>query len=165
MAGVLHIGDRVITGDSLSRTHQGEREFSVAPDAILTPTAWDYVRQHRLQVNRDEAVVGTAAVDKADAEQSDAIETDNRIDGLGRCKRPDRSCGCQDEEFGSGYVEPSCCHDCPIHKLKQQGDAEASCEGCNRHKTLMQLVAKGQASDPEALVRRITEIVVHRLED
>jgi hypothetical protein len=29
----------------------------------------------------------------------------------------------------------------------------------------MQLVAKGQASDPEALVQRITEIVVHRLED
>ncbi len=73
--------------------------------------------------------------------------------------------GCVQDEFGSGYVEPSCCRECAIHKLKLEGDKNASCEGCNRHKTLMQLVEKGQASDPEELIREVSALVVHRLED
>lgn len=162
MAAVLHIDDTVVTGDLLSRAHQGEREFSFVPDAILTPTAWDYIRQHRLQVSRGG---GVSAATSSNAGQPDTAETAGQIISEGRCEHPDRSCGCQHEEFGSGYVEPSCCHDCAIHKLKREGDAEASCEGCNRHKTLMQLVARGKASDPEELVRRISEIVEHRLED
>ncbi|HIG57408.1 MAG TPA: hypothetical protein EYG11_21685 [Candidatus Latescibacteria bacterium] len=162
MAAVLHIDDTVVTGDLLSRAHQGEREFSFVPDAILTPTAWDYIRQHRLQVSRGGEV---SAATSSNEGQPETAETEGRIISEGQCEHPDRSCGCKHEEFGSGYVEPSCCHDCAIHKLKREGDAEASCEGCNRHKTLMQLVARGKASDPEELIRRISEIVAHRLED
>ncbi len=162
MAAVLHIDDTVVTGDLLSRAHQGEREFSFVPDAILTPTAWDYIRQHRLQVSRGgEVSVATSSNEG----QPETAETEGRIISEGQCEHPDRSCGSKHEEFGSGYVEPSCCHDCAIHKLKREGDAEASCEGCNRHKTLVQLVARGKASDPEELVRRISDIVAHRLED
>ncbi len=162
MAAVLHIDDTVVTGDLLSRAHQGEREFSFVPDAILTPTAWDYIRQHRLQVSRGGEV---SAATSSNEGQPETAETEGRIISEGQCEHPDRSCGCKHEEFGSGYVEPSCCHDCAIHKLKREGDAEASCEGCNRHKTLVQLVARGKASDPEELVRRISDIVAHRLED
>ena len=162
MAAVLHIDDAVVTGDLLSRAHQGEREFSFVPNAILTPTAWDYIRQHRLQVSRGGEV---SAATSSNAGQPETAETEGRIISEGQCEHPDRSCGCQHEEFGSGYVEPSCCHDCAIQKLKREGDAEASCEGCNRHKTLVQLVARGKASDPEELVRRISDIVTHRLED
>ena len=152
MAGDLHIGDPVVTGDLLGREHRGERVLNIAAEAILTPTAWDYIRQHRLQLHRGE-VAGPA---------SEAGE--DRIVGAGRCDHPDRSCGCEGEEFGSGYVEPSCCRDCAINKLQQQGDPNASCVGCNRHKTLLHLVAKGQANDPEELIQRITEVVVHKLE-
>lgn len=167
MAAVLYIDDAVVTGDSLSRAHQGERELSVDPNAILTPTAWDYIRQHRLQLSRDGAVAVEAAAAAAAgvAAKHGSAASEDSITGAGQCDHPDRSCGCQHEEFGSGYVEPSCCRDCAIHKLKLEGDPEASCEGCNRHKTLLQLVEKGQASDPEELIRRITEIVQHRLED
>ncbi len=157
MAGSLHIGDPVVTGDLLDREHQGERELSVAPDAILTPTAWDYIRQHRLQLSRSGAQPPAAETPHAANEECIVSE--------GRCDHPDRSCGCQHEEFGSAFVEPSCCSDCAIHKLHQQGDPNASCEGCNRHKTLLQLVEKGQANDPEELIRQVTAMVVHRLED
>ena len=144
----MHIDDPVVTGDLLGREHKGERVLSVAPSAILTPTAWDYIRQHRLQLSRGE-VVGTAEA-VADA---------------GQCEHPDRACGCQHEEFGSGYVEPAHCGDCAIHERKQAGDPEASCEGCNRYKTLLQQIEQGQATDPEALVEQITELVIHRLAD
>lgn len=157
MAGVLHIGDPVVTGDLLGREHQGERELSVAPDAILTPTAWDYIRQHRLQLSRSGV--------QPPAAESPHAASEEGIAGAGRCDHPDRSCGCQQEEFGSGFVEPSCCSDCAIHKLQQQGDPNASCAGCNRHKTFLQLVEKGQANDPEELIRQVTAMVVHRLED
>jgi hypothetical protein len=83
----------------------------------------------------------------------------------GRCEHPDRACGCQHEEFGSGYVEPSRCGDCAVHQRKKAGDPEASCEGCNRYKTLLQQIEQGQATDPEALVEQITELVIHRLAD
>ena len=148
MAKALHIDAPVVTGDLLAREHKGERMLSVAPGAILTPTAWDYIRQHRLQLSRGEAVAAAEAV--ADA---------------GQCEHPDRACGCEHEEFGSGYVEPASCGDCAVHERKQEGDPEASCTGCNRYKTLLQQIEKGQASDPEALVEQITELVVHRLAD
>lgn len=138
----MHIDVPVVTGDLLGREHKGERVLSVSPSAILTPTAWDYIRQHRLQVQRDEPV--------ADA---------------GRCEQPDRSCGCEHEEFGSGFVEPAHCGDCAIHQRKKAGDPEASCAGCNRYKTLLQQIDKGQATAPEALVAQITELVIHRLAD
>lgn len=142
MTEALHIDAPVVTGDLLGREHKGERTLSVAPSAILTPTAWDYIRQHRLQLSRGEAVAGVA-----------------------RCEHPDRACGCEHEEFGSGYVEPARCGDCAVHQRKKAGDPEASCAGCNRYKTLLQQVEQGQASDPEALIEQITELVIHRLAD
>ena len=148
MTEALHIDAPVVTGDLLGREHKGERTLSVAPGAILTPTAWDYIRQHRLQLSRGAAVAAVDAV--ADA---------------GRCEHPDRSCGCEHEEFGSGYVEPAHCGDCAVHERKKEGDPEASCEGCNRYKTLLQQIEQGQASDPEALIKQITELVIHRLAD
>ena len=148
MAKALHIDAPVVTGDLLGREHKGERTLSVAPSAILTPTAWDYIRQHRLQLSRGEAVAAVEAI--ADA---------------GRCEHPDRACGGQHEEFGSGYVEPARCGDCAVHERKQAGDPEASCAGCNRYKTLLQQIEKGQATDPESLVEQITELVIHRLAD
>lgn len=138
----MHIDVPVVTGDLLGREHKGERVLSVSPSAILTPTAWDYIRQHRLQVQRGEPV--------ADA---------------GRCEQPDRPCGCEHEEFGSGFVEPERCGDCAIHQRKKAGDPEASCAGCNRYKTLLQQIDKGQATAPEDLVAQITELVIHRLAD
>ncbi len=149
MTKALHIDAPVVTGDLLGREHKGERALRVAPSAILTPTAWDYIRQHRLQLNRGEPVA--AAVDGVAA--------------AGRCEHPDRACGCQHEEFGSGYVEPAHCGDCAVHQRKKEGDPEASCAGCNRYKTLLQQIEQGQATDPEALVEQITELVIHRLAD
>jgi hypothetical protein len=143
----------------LSREHKGERELRVSPDAVLTPTAWDYIRQQRLQLSRGGEREAVSALGTAGASDAD------RIVGEGRCDHPGRSCGCQQEEFGSGFVEPSCCRDCAIHKLKREGDTSASCQGCNRHKTLLQLIESGQATDPEQLIQRITEMVAHRLED
>lgn len=142
MTKALHIDAPVVTGDLLRREHKGERTLSVAASAILTPTAWDYIRQHRLQLSRGEVV--------ADA---------------GRCEPLDRASGCEHEEFGSGYVEPARCGDCAIHQRKQAGDPEANCEGCNRYKTLLQQIEQGQATDPEALIEQITELVIHRLAD
>ncbi len=140
MTKALHIYAPVVTGDLLEREHKGERTLSLAPSVILTPTAWDYIRQHRLQLSRGEA--------GADA---------------GRCEDPDRVGGCEHEEFGSGYVEPTRCSDCAVHQRKKAGDSEASCKGCNRYKTLLQQIEQGQATDPEALVEQITELVIHRL--
>ena len=137
MAEALHIDVPVVTGDVLGRTHQGERVLSVSPGAILTPTAWDYIRQHRLQLRRGAAVAAPAA----------------------------EGSGCEHEEFGSGYVEPARCGDCAVHQRKKAGDAVASCTGCNRYKTLLQQIEQGQAIAPEALVEQITELVMHRLAD
>ena len=153
MTAVLHIGDRVVTGDLLAREYKGERAVSVVPDAILTPTAWDYIRQHRLQLARGQAPAPSAEVDE------------ERIGGEGACDHPDRSSGCQHEEFGSGYIEPACCSECAIHARKKAGDATASCEGCNRHKTLLHLIDQGQASDLERLIREVSAMVLHRLEE
>lgn len=154
MTEALHIDAPVVTGDLLGREHKGERTLRVAPSAILTPTAWDYIRQHRLQLSRGEAVAVSAGV--ADAGQCDPPLSRGQAD---------RACGCEHEEFGSGYVEPASCGDCAVHQRKQAGDPEASCEGCNRYKTLLQQIEQGQASDPEALVEQITELVIHRLAD
>ena len=87
------------------------------------------------------------------------------MDGAGRCEHPGRSCGCQTEEFGSGYVEPSSCHDCAIFHMKRRGESGADCHGCNRRVLLDQLAESGQGVDPEQLIREVTSLVEDRLED
>ena len=113
MTEALHIDAPVVTGDLLGREHKGERTLSVAPSAILTPTAWDYIRQHRLQLSRGEASAATA----------------DGIADAGQCEHPDRACGCEHEEFGSGYVEPAHCGDCAVHERKQGGRSRGELRG------------------------------------
>ena len=71
MTAVLHIGDPVVTGDLLAREHKGERAVSVVPDAILTPTAWDYIRQHRLQLARGQVSAPAAEVAEEEAAKAE----------------------------------------------------------------------------------------------
>ncbi len=188
MADTLHIDTAVITGDDLRRQYQSQDRVSVKPGAVLTPTAWDFLREHSLslsRVSRDDKDGSTAASgagapqqsgrepgspreigsgeqNEADpegrrtraAEQKAPAEgrkttaaertaepsgadggpdrsaaADTAGDGLsgnagggqhaaasireiappqmvcvGRCDLPDRSYGCQTEEFGSGYA-------------------------------------------------------------
>ena len=69
-----------------------------------------------------------------------------------------------EEEFGSGFVEPSSCHDCSIHELKRKGDQSADCYGCNRRVLLDKLVESGSGLEPEQLIREVTSAVAQRLE-
>ena len=166
MASVLQIEDAVITGDMLARKHGAEREVCIGEAAIVTPTAWDYLRQKRLRLQR--GAVSAAADQKAVPEVAAALVAEVKVpqmDGLGRCEQPSESCGCQDEEFGSGFVEPSSCRDCAIYELKKKGDSSADCTGCNRRHLLDGLIESGQGVDPEQLISEVTALVVHRLED
>jgi len=172
LASVLHIEDAVITGDMLARKHGAEEEVCIGEAAIVTPTAWDYLRQKHLRLQRGAveqmAAVAVAAEQNAVAEAvaNDVLIAEAKVmDGLGRCEQPRESCGCQDEEFGSGYVEPSSCRDCVVYELKKKGDAGADCAGCNRRHLLDGLIESGQGVDPEQLIREVTALVVHRLED
>jgi hypothetical protein len=49
--------------------------------------------------------------------------------------------------------------------MKRRGEQGADCHGCNRRVLLDQLVESGQGVDPEQLIREVTSLVVHRLED
>jgi len=160
----LYIEEAVITGELLARRHGEEGEVRVTPSAIVTPTGWDYLRQHRLQLSRGTAPE-PASPPAADRPASIAEVEPPQMDGAGRCDQPDRSCGCQTEEFGSGYVEPSSCQDCAIYHMKRRGEQGADCHGCNRRVLLDQLVESGQGVDPEQLIREVTSLVVNRLED
>ena len=52
MASILYIEEAVVTGDLLSRLHRDESEIRIADSAIVTPTGWDYLRQHRVQLSK-----------------------------------------------------------------------------------------------------------------
>ena len=52
MATVLEITAPVVTGDDLRRQHDGEEEVRLPAKTVLTPTAWDYVREAGLRVVR-----------------------------------------------------------------------------------------------------------------
>ena len=51
---MVRIDDQVVTVQVLQDRLEGEREVEVRPEAILTPLALDYVRDHGIQVNRRE---------------------------------------------------------------------------------------------------------------
>ncbi len=164
MASVLYIEEAVITGDMLSRRHAGEEQVCVDEGAIVTPTGWDYLRQKRLPLSRGKSPEPATPAAQAPARLIAEVEAP-QMDGAGRCDHPGRSCGCQTEEFGSGYVEPSSCRDCAIYQMKSRGESGASCHGCNRRALLDQLIESGQGVDPEQLIGEVTALVVHRLED
>ena len=122
MASILYIEEAVVTGDLLSRLHGDESEIRIADSAIVTPTGWDYIRQHRVQLSKGEAPAFPRRSPNGVADVSQISEVEPlQMDGAGRCEHPGRSCGCQTEEFGSGYVEPSSCHDCAIFHMKRRG--------------------------------------------
>jgi hypothetical protein len=157
MSQKLHIEEMVITGDDLARWHQGEQELCVGGAAVLTPTAWDYVRDHRLRLTRGARTSEPAApappANVADEAQMVPHEP---------CDLPGRSCGCITEEFGSGFVQPDRCDLCAIHQLKVAGRPNPGCDGCNLNGH-----CEGEpvsAAVPEALVTQITEQIMKQLQ-
>ena len=192
MAGILHIGDRVVTEEILQRRHHGETDVHICTRAVVTPTGWDYIRDHRLRVTRVEqaalppgtasggrpaaggrtAVGGHAAAGRPSHHGADRSGTIPEIrpsaDGTsliqqGRCEFPSRSFGCKTEEFGSGFVEPSTCQECSLPE-RTPTTSNGACGGCNRHRALHQAgEGRGSAPDLEALVQQITEEIMSRL--
>ena len=152
MASTLYIEEAVVTGDILSRRHGDESEVYIADSAIVTPTGWDYLRQHRVQLSRGEVpeVPQHSSDDSSDTPKITEIQPP-QMDGSGRCEQPERSCGCQTEEFGSGYVE----------RLSNTESDRVMDEIVNRY---LKTVKSGHVIDPEQLVREITSLVLHRLE-
>lgn len=164
MASVLYIEEAVVTGDVLSRRHADQEQVCIDEGAIVTPTGWDYLRQKRLSLSRGKRPAPAVQAEQAPAQLIAEVQAP-QMDGMGRCDRPDHSCGCQTEEFGSGYVEPSSCRDCAIYQMKSRGESGASCHGCNRRALLDQLIESGQGVEPEQLIGEVTALVVDRLED
>ena len=154
MSSVCHIDAPVVTEALLRQHHQGQEELSLLPGAVITPTGWDYIRQHRLQVVRQKAAPPPAAQPGPPAGLITEL-TPSSLVQEGRCDHPDRSCGCQTEEFGSGFVEPASCAECAIHQA--QGGCGEGCKGCNRHKSA---ALPGVSED---LVRQITAQVMDHL--
>lgn len=160
MSRVCHIAAPVVTEEILRQQHQGQEELCLSPAAVITPTGWDYIRQHHLKVARGEP---EPAIRPPEPGLIPEVRPGTLVP-QGGCEHPDRPCGCQTEEFGSGFVEPAACADCAIHHLQQEGAPNTGCQGCNRHKTLHGLVAAHQISAPdEELVRLIVDQVLARL--
>ncbi len=168
MERVLYIADPVVTEDTLGQQHRGQKEVWVDPRAVITPTGWDYIRQHQLHLSRTEAEPAAAEPEEAEGSQLTEVQpaaAETQLVQEGRCDHPDHAYGCRTDEFGSGFAEPSSCSDCAIHQQQQQqGKANGGCQGCNRHKTVQELVAAGEAADIEALVQQITDQIMERLE-
>jgi hypothetical protein len=150
MANVLYVAEAVITEDLLRRLHQGQEEICFGSKTVVTPTGWDFIREHQLRVSRGEAPSGAEMNEPAVAEipevGSEPAASENRQTGgelipevctpqmvqEGRCEHPDRSYGCTTDEFGSGFAEASA----------QAGDRD---------------------SDLEVLVQQITDLVMAEL--
>ena len=159
MSSVLHIQEMVVTGDDLARVHQGQEELCVVDAAVLTPTAWDYIRDQRLRLTRaasmpepSEPVAPTASTN---------VVNEARMVPHAQCDQPSRSCGCKTEEFGSGFVQPERCGVCAIHQLKVAGQANPGCEGCNLNGHCDG--EPGSDAATETLVSQITEQIMEQL--
>ena len=173
MAAILYIADPVVTEDFLNQQHQDQEELCVSPQTVITPTGWDYIRRRGLHLSRGEVAASrstreekaTAVAKSTDTERSrPASIEDAQMVPEGRCEYPGQACGCQTEEFGSGFVEPSSCRDCAIHQLKREGRPNSGCEGCNRYKLIQDLVGQDRVVDMEFLVQQITDQIVTRSE-
>ncbi|MDP7291532.1 MAG: hypothetical protein QF497_04850, partial [Verrucomicrobiota bacterium] len=122
MSSVLHIKEMVVTGDDLARAHQSQEELCVDTAAVLTPTAWDYIRDHRLRLTRGATTPEPSEPSEPVAPSPSASVVDEvQMVPHGQCDQPTRSCGCATEEFGSGFVQPDRCDMCAIHQLKVAG--------------------------------------------
>ena len=174
MASVLYIADPVVTEELLSQQHQGQEEVRVDPRSVITPTGWDYIRQHRLQLSRGEAEPpppeppppeASLTPEIAIPEISPAVADENRLVQEGRCDYPERPYGCRTEEFGSGFAESSSGQDRPVHQSPPPGESGADGKGNNRHEIVQGTVSGDRAADLEALVQRITDAVMERLRE
>ena len=169
----MHIADRVITAEVIGRSHTGETELHVDRRAVLTPSAWDYVHEHGIDVVRQGTSAGPVppagqpAPEPADVKEvPPAVAEDTRIVQEGRCDHPDKSCGCQSDEFGSGFVEPECCDGCSVERARQEDAGGASCDGCNQDPSTRQSQsARAPVHDIETLVQQITDKVMARLRE
>jgi hypothetical protein len=169
MATVLSITASVLTGDDLRRQHDGEEELLLTAGTVLTPTAWDYLREAGLRVVKTPTDSGTAPRTPAaggtalpEAANGPSITAEASGEGTpsvpgaqiqevqpaqmvcaGRCELPNESFGCKSEEFGSGFAGP--------------GAASESAEA-----PAAELPVDEQ--ELEALIQRITDLVMSELE-
>ena len=159
MSSVLHIPEMVVTGDDLARAHQGQEELCVGAAAVLTPTAWDYIRDQRLRLTRGETAPESSKPVAPSA--STNVVNEAQMVPHAQCDQPGRSCGCATEEFGSGFVQPERCGVCAIHQLKVAGKANPGCEGCNLNGRCDG--ESGSDAATERLVSQITEQIMKQL--
>ena len=166
MPGILHILETVITGDLLSREHESQEELRVSSRAILTPTAWDYVRDSGLRLTRTDDPGGSSADGQGDRAEVAEIRPDamdeTAIVQRGRCEHPDQAFGCKTDEFGSGFVQPGSCEECATSRERKDDDTDEGCGKCG-----VNLAGSDPSDDPqiEALIQRITDEVLSRLEE
>ena len=164
MTMVFYIGDPVVTEAILDRHHNGQAEICIGPSAVVTPTGWDYIRRKRLRLSRGEVPAGSSSpvpVVRASNER-DNVAAETSLIQAGQCDRPGECYGCDGgEEFGSGFVEPASCSDCPVQKLIDRGQPNCGCGGCNRD-TAKQRAANG-GGGIDNLVQSITDQIVQRL--
>ena len=160
MTQVLDISETVITERVLLALHSGQAEVRVAPGAVVTPSGWDFLRSNRVRLARG---TGAASVAQPSAPLAPAIAgihevlppgSDTGVLSRGRCDHPDKPYGCRTEEFGSGFVEPSCCSACAV---QQAGTKNCGCGGCNK--------AADTDDATEALVQTLTNEIMRRLEN
>ena len=158
MADRLHISEAVVTGEVLRDRHDGQQEVSVPAGAVVTPTAWDYLRSHGLRLTRGPAA-GPGPEPPAAGPVPEVLPpgAESGLLGRGRCDHPDRAYGCKTEEFGSGFVEPSSCSGCAVYQAELAGRPNCGCGGCNRR------VAADE--EAEALVQRLTDEIMRRLKE
>ncbi len=173
MAAVVHIADRVVTGDTLARQHQGEEEVCVSPGTVVTPTGWDYIRQHRLSLVRGEpesaaqgppAPAADGGFSPPIAEVRPLSPDEMRLVQEGRCDHPDRPFGCTTEEFGSGFAEPASCCECGVGGESGEPGAAEACDCCSRKGAAAAANDQGRDGELEALVQYITDEIMARLE-
>ena len=157
VAGLLHISDLVVTEDCLRRQHRDEAEIVIPTRSVVTPTGWDYIRNHRLRVRRGDvagappAASGSGSAPPAPPSTAIPEVLPAAADGasirqLGRFDHPDRPFGCKNDDFGSGFADSSL----------RQGDTVRAPQ-----------TARAGGGDPqfEALVQQITDEIMERLNE
>jgi hypothetical protein len=161
VADGLDIAAAVVTEQVLRACHTEEVEVHVAVNAVVTPSAWDYLRFHRLRLTRGSSGGGRPGTDREAATAATASITEVLPPGSeagvlsrGRCDHPDQAYGCRTEEFGSGFVEPADCSECAIQQAQQAGVKNSGCGGCNK---------VGTRDGVEPLVQQLTDEIMRRL--
>ena len=153
MARVLHIADAVVTGEVLSRQHRDEEEVCIPPGSVVTPTGWDYIRAHGMQLVRDTRPVAAAQPEAVQEirEVPPAVANGEKVVPESRYEHPDRPYGCKTDEFGSGYADP---------ERSQDGEPGAGYDAQGSQK---QAPASSTDAEVEALIQMITDRVMLQL--